>query len=135
MSDETQQLMNNSGEGKCSAVPEAIAKEFNWGAFLLNWIWGLGNKTYITLLIFVASLFSIIPFIGFVIPLGCSIWFGIKGNEWAWQNKKWDSVEHFTSVQKTWAIAGLVLMILGFVVGIILGILIFIGAMAAGMSK
>ena len=135
MSDETQQIINNAGEGKCSAVPVEIAKEFNWGAFLLNWIWGLGNKTYITLLIFAASILSLIPFIGFLIPLGCSIWFGIKGNEWAWQNKKWDSVEHFTSVQKTWAKIGVILIIAGFVIGIIFGILaVFLGIMV-GMSK
>ena len=31
------------------AVP-AAAKKWNWGAFFMTWIWGLGNKTYIALL-------------------------------------------------------------------------------------
>lgn len=26
---------------------------WNWGAFLLNWIWGIGNNTFIALLTFV----------------------------------------------------------------------------------
>ena len=25
---------------------------------------------------------------------------GLKGREWAWRNKKWDSLEHFNAVQK-----------------------------------
>jgi hypothetical protein len=32
---------------------------------------------------------------------------GAKGNEWAWQSKRWDSVEHFKRTQRTWAWWGL----------------------------
>lgn len=32
---------------------------------------------------------------------------GAKGSEWAWNNKRWDSPEHFARVQKTWAWVGL----------------------------
>ncbi len=136
MADEVQNFVNNSGEGANAQVPEAIAKQFNWGVFLLNWIWGLGNNTYITFVIFAVSLLSFIPLIGWLAPLGCSIWFGLKGNEWAWQNKKWDSIEHFENVQKTWAKAGVVLLIVGAVLGFILGIFIILAAgIAAGMAK
>jgi hypothetical protein len=41
--------------------PKAIPAEirlWNWGAFLLNWIWGIGNQTYIALL-------ALIPGFGF----------------------------------------------------------------------
>ena len=41
-----------SGLGKDSVVPPEL-KGWNWGAFLLNWIWGIGNSTYIALLMFV----------------------------------------------------------------------------------
>jgi heme/copper-type cytochrome/quinol oxidase subunit 3 len=37
---------------------------------------------------------------------------GAKGNEWAWQNKRWNSPVHFKKVQKLWAIWGLVLFLL-----------------------
>ena len=40
-----------------------------------------------------------------------SIYLGIKGRELAWQNKRWDSVEHFNSVQKRWSIWGLVVVV------------------------
>ena len=29
-----------------------------------------------------------------------------KGNEWAWQNKRWESVEHFKRVQHIWTMWG-----------------------------
>ncbi len=84
------QQENSSGQGKLSQVPDEI-KGWNWGAFLLNWIWGIGNNTFIALLMF-------IPFIGWVF----AIVLGLKGNEWAWKNKKWESVEDFKRIQKLW---------------------------------
>ena len=32
---------------------------------------------------------------------------GAKGNEWAWANKKWGSVEDFKRTQRSWALWGL----------------------------
>ena len=67
--------------------PQDIPPEldrWNWGAFLLNWIWGVGNNTYIALLTFV-------PFVGIVMPFVL----GAKGSRWAWRNGRWDNVEHF----------------------------------------
>lgn len=127
-----EEFLNNSGEGPNASIPAEIAKKFNWGAFLLNWIWGLGNRSYLTLVIFAASIFGFIPLIGALVPLGCCIWFGIKGNEWAWQNKKWDSLEHFNTVQKNWTIAGIIVIVAGFILGIILGILLGVAAAVAG---
>ncbi len=40
-----------------------------------------------------------IPVIGWPI----AIVLGFKGNEWAWKNKKWESVEEFKRIQKLWA--------------------------------
>ena len=111
--------VNNSGQGSNAPVADCISKKFNWGAFLLNWIWGLGNKSFITLIILPISF---IPFIGGFVALACNIWFGIKGNEWAWQNKTWDDVESFHATQEKWAIAGVILAILG----IILTVLCFV---------
>ena len=93
-------------------IPEGV-KGWSWGAFFLNWIWAIGNKTWIGLL-------ALVPYIGFIM----AIVLGIKGREWAWRNKKWDSLEHFNRVQKlwsTWAV-GLVLGVGG--LGIIAAIAI-----------
>ncbi len=85
-----------------------------------------------TLLALVAGF---VPFIGGLIALGLIIWFGIKGNEWAWQNKKWDSVEHFHSVQKTWATWGIVLFVLGIVLGTLLALLFGAAVVMGGAAQ
>lgn len=125
-------LANNSGQGAGSPVLDIVSKKFSWGAFLLNWIWGLGNKTFITLIIFPISLAAYIPFVGWLVTLGCSIWFGIKGNEWAWQNKRWESIEHFHAVQKKWAMWGVILFVLQMILIIGIFVLMFIPFMMTG---
>jgi len=84
-------IENTSGQGPNAQVPEQI-KRWSWGAFSLNWIWGLGNRTYLALLVF-------IPFVNLVMPFIL----GALGNEWAWRNKKWNSIDDFHRVQQQWA--------------------------------
>jgi len=83
--------VNTSGQGKSSLVPTEILK-WNWGAFFLSWIWGLANRSYIALLVFVPFLNIIMIFV-----------LGAAGNIWAWQNKHWESIAHFQRVQKKWS--------------------------------
>ncbi len=109
-------LENTSGAGKDAKVPAEVSGKFNWGAFLLSWIWGLGNATYLTLIIL---LVCFIPLIGGLGALGLAIWFGIKGNEWAWQNKRFESVEAFHAYQKKWVIAGIIVACLGILCSIL----------------
>ncbi|TVR18084.1 MAG: ribonuclease G [Balneolaceae bacterium] len=85
---------NSSVQGEKAAMPEELNR-WNWGAFSLNAFWGVGNKTYV-------ALFALVP----VINIFMMIALGLKGNKWAWENKEWKSVEHFTKVQKRWNIAG-----------------------------
>jgi hypothetical protein len=100
--------LNSGGDAFMSdlsvrAEPKVIPAEikcWNWGAFLLNWIWGIGNNTYIALL-------ALIPFVSFIMLFVL----GAKGSAWAWRNGRWDSVEHFKRVQRRWAIWGLVIWI------------------------
>ena len=68
---------------------------WNWGAFLLNWVWGLGNNTFIALLMFVPPATFVMPFV-----------LGTKGNQWAWAHNTWESTEHFRKVQRVWAWVG-----------------------------
>lgn len=91
-----------SGMGKDSVLPEEI-KGWNWGAFLLNWIWGIGNSTFIAFLMFVPLVNIVMLFI-----------LGAKGNEWAWRNRTWRDVEHFKAVQKKWRNAGLIVFLVVF---------------------
>ena len=93
-------MENTSGQGKNAVVPPEIDK-WNWGAFMMNIIWGLGNGTYIIL--------------------------GAKGSSWAWQNKKWDSVENFQRVQRAWVKWALILL-----AAVLL--LVIVGGMLAGKA-
>lgn len=88
-----------SGLGKKSAIPPEI-RGWNWGAFLFNWIWGIGNSTYIAFL-------SFLPFANMVMPFVL----GAKGNEWAWKNRTWRDVEHFKNTQRKWALSGLIFIL------------------------
>ena len=81
------------------AFPKDINR-FNWGAFLMPCVWGPANNTLIPLL---SLVIMFAPF-GFVLNIVFSIYCGIKGNEWAWTNKQWNSIKEFHSVQKKWAI-------------------------------
>ena len=103
---------NASGMGKNAKIPEGV-KGWSWGAFLFNWIWAIGNKTWI-------GLIALVPYVGFVM----AIILGIKGREWAWRNKRWDSVEHFQRVQRRWSFWGLLLFIGVMGVGILAAIAI-----------
>lgn len=70
---------------------------WNWGAFLLNWIWGIANNTWIALLMFVPIVNIVMLFV-----------LGIKGSAWAWNNNLWRDEAHFLKSQRRWAIAGFI---------------------------
>jgi hypothetical protein len=104
---------NTSGQGPTAVVPREI-QGWNWGAFLLTWIWGIGNNVLLALL-------TLVPLVGLV------MWFvlGVKGTEWAWQNKRWDSIEHFQRVQRTWTKWGVIVLLVSCVLAAILMALLF----------
>ncbi len=113
-------FVNNSGQNS-KKVPRIIKEKFNWGACLLNWIWGINNRVFITLWIIPASFIPILPIV-------LIIWFGFKGNEWAWQKKRFQGVKQFHEYQKKWAIAGIIvnaffLVVIPIIFAIIGGIL------------
>ncbi|MCH7541965.1 hypothetical protein IH981_04300, partial [Patescibacteria group bacterium] len=91
---------NTSGQGSTAVVPEEV-KGWSWGAYFLNWIWGIANSVWWSLLMFV-------PFVNWVMPFVL----GMKGKEWAWQAKQWESVEHFKKIQHKWDIAGIIIGVL-----------------------
>jgi hypothetical protein len=102
--------------GPLGQIPPEI-RGWNWGAFFLNWIWGIGNSVWIALL-------ALIPWVGFVMAFVL----GAKGSEWAWAAKKWDSVEHFKRTQRTWAIAGLIIFLLGVAISILYIVIVILAA-------
>lgn len=103
---------NNSGGGSGISPPEGV-RGWSWGAFILSWIWAIGNSTWIGLL-------ALLPYIGFIV----AIYLGIKGRELAWRNKRWDSLEHFNRVQRSWSKWSLILIVGAMLLGIIAAIAI-----------
>lgn len=81
-------------------VSEVI--KFNWGAFFGTWMWGLFNKTPITLLM--------IPLFFTTGAFPFMILCGLKGNEWAYKNKKCDDIENFHNSQQNQAVLWLILI-------------------------
>ncbi|EKQ57603.1 MULTISPECIES: hypothetical protein [unclassified Clostridium] len=100
-------------------VPQEIRK-WNWGAFMFNIFWGIGNKSYLPLL-------CLIPLFNIIWVFVC----GAKGNEWAWKNGNYSSAQEFLLVQSTWSRAGFV----AFIVTVILVVLdvLFLGTMLAAI--
>ncbi len=112
---------NTSGQGASAIVPEEI-KGWNWGAFFLNWIWAIAHNTWIGLLALVLGIIM-------------SIILGVKGNEWAWQNRKWESVEQFKQVQKAWATWGLIIFIASIVLSVVASVISTMIAMKAAQGS
>lgn len=109
-----QNIENNSGQGKTALLPPQLYG-WNWGAFFLSWIWGIGNNTMIAFLTFIPLVNIVMIFV-----------LGAKGNEWAWQNKRWQNIQHFKRVQRLWAIWGVII----FAVGMAFSILVIAAAIA-----
>lgn len=124
---------NTSGSGKNATVPNEI-KKWNWGAFLLSWIWAIAHKAWIGLIALLPFVIMgiIAPFTEksdeagglFIITFGMMVVLGIKGNEWAWQNNKWNSVEEFLSIQRRWSRVALIIIGILFILGFLIGLLL-----------
>ena len=94
------------------ALPVGI-RGWSWGAFLLNFIWAIGNRVWIGLLV-------LIPFVGWIF----AFWLGFKGREMAWKAQRWDSVEHFQLVQKKWSKWGVIITVILFLFGLIAAVVL-----------
>jgi serine/threonine protein kinase len=94
------EIINNSGCGINNyneTVPEEILG-WNWGAFLMPWLWMWPNQVWY-------GLFCFIPHGWWLMAIAL----GAKGNEWAWKSRPWRSIEQFRAHQRGWAIAGILL--------------------------
>lgn len=120
-------LMIKKGE-ITGRYPIDTVKKFNWGAFFGTWIWGLFNKTFITLWEIPLLL---TPVGWFTFPLIC----GLKGNEWAYQNNQYSDVETFHKSQKKQARIFSIIIIVGSFLLTILFTAISIGVLSSYLSK
>lgn len=110
-------------DSKNRAEVEIAKSKWNWSAFLLNWIWGVGHDCWWPLFAYIglgllSTLFIVaIPIIPFITPisisisnlatLAISIYLGVKGNSLAWQNGCFDDINHFERKEKRWLYAAI----------------------------
>jgi len=121
-------------------VPKRIINHWNWGGFLLSWLWAFYHRMpswgiislilefisfcYIIMLPFIIILpvlfIPIIPILKFAV----SLYLGLKGGQLAWKARSFQSVDEFFLVQRAWAIAGVIVLVIMIVIAMIIGVLI-----------
>ena len=120
--------VNTSGM-KQGVPPTIAAFKWNWGAFLLSWIWSFNQRLPLFGAgILVLGLLSAIPLVGIIFSLaslGIQIYLGVKGHQLAWENRRFEGgVPQFLDVQRAWLRWGVGLAVIGFVFGL-LGAILF----------
>ena len=121
---------NNINKNIISDELPSELKQYNWGAFLVAFIWGWFNGmpkniSVIAAVLWVASWIPVINILTSIGYFGLSIWAGTQGNQWAWNYKKWDSVESFNEYQQKWVVFPLAISVL---IGVICGFVISMSA-------
>ncbi len=143
---------NTSGQGKRAEIPPDI-RAWNWGAFWGTWIWGLANRVWISLLyplpnvlgiilvaLFMSNILTTEQLVGiaqsniwrfmifllWVMQIVLQVSLLLKGNQWAWRAKRWESVQSFLTVQKRWTYFFLAMFVILFIVFFILPLLFII---------
>lgn len=127
-------VYQGAGAGRGMAFDPNAFPKFNWGAFLLNWIWGLNHKKPITLVVLGVYILTqavavagggfrgattgasvaggAFGFILNIVSLGLCIWIGINGYQWAWESGRFSSYEECRKCQAIWGWWGLGIIIL-----------------------
>ncbi len=103
---------SSNQEGINGPFPAELNR-WNWGAFFLTFIWGTFHSVWVSYLILFVAFMANLPIYGYanrlieniLFPLFVfliAIYLGANGNELAWKNRKFESVEQFGSVQRRW---------------------------------
>lgn len=79
--------------GDSRSVPQCLEK-WNWGAFLLGWIWAICHGIYWPLI-------TLIPYIGWVASFVINIILGVNGSKMAWQKFN-GSADEFDEKEEKW---------------------------------
>ena len=93
-------------KGEDAPLPSEL-RGWNWPAFLLGPIWGVGHRIWWTAIGFLA----LAPLINagprqaaLLIWLAMMLFLGFRGNELAWRARRWESVDKFMAAQQRWGI-------------------------------
>ena len=108
---------NDSGQ-KANYPPEIAAFKWNWGPWLLSWVWCFGMKmpawgaAYLGLIVI-----SLVPFVGFIaspITLALTVYLCLSGHKLAWQNRHFaGGLPEYIAVQRAWLKWGIGVFVIG----------------------
>ena len=108
-SESEERVMSDSGggpKGEEAPLPHEL-RGWNWPAFLLGPIWGVGHRIWWTAIGFLAlaPLVNAGPRqIALLLWLSFMLFLGFRGNELAWRARRWESVDKFMAAQQRWGI-------------------------------
>ena len=102
-----------------NAIPEDVMQRWSWGGFLLVFFWPLWNANvtlkWLTLGALIVGIFTLgLP------GLALGIYYGINGNRIAARDRRFASVAEYVAVQRAWAKAGVIVLLVGFPLSIML---------------
>lgn len=96
-----------------------------WGGFYFGWLWGVFNRVYWPLIVF-------IPFVGQLAMLIIAFVLGANGNRYAWD--KYDgTADNFDQKQRKWNIAALIFFSISMLISII-AIIVIVSTAGAFLS-
>lgn len=125
-----EQPQENTSGMKGAVPPQIAALKWNWGAFLLSFLWTVNHRMAWGWGILVLGLLGNIPLVGLLFSLavlGISIYLGMNGHKLGWQNRRFEGgLPQYFAVQNAWMKWGIGVTILSFVGGIIIGIASFL---------
>jgi len=110
---------NDSGTPDAQ-LPEEL-KGWNLGGLFIPFVWGPFNRVWIGMAVLSVGLLPIPPLLGLLVYGPIAMLVGMRGNELAWRARRWDSVDHFRSVQGQWAKWGAICFII-FIVTILISV-------------
>lgn len=118
-------LGHQGNHGQQAGTP-ASYNRWSWGGFVFGWLWGVFNRVYWPLVIF-------IPFLGQVAALIIAFILGANGNRYAWE--KYDGTpEQFDEKQRKWKVAALIVLGIS-ILGSIITVIVFVATGAALLSE
>ncbi len=108
---------------------DPFLEKWNWGAFLLSWIWAFGHG--LTLWGVLGLVVGFVPGVGGLVALGIAIYLGLKGNQLAWETGKYSSIEVLKETEQKWTKWAIIFFVIGLALFVVSMVAIF---MLIGLS-
>lgn len=104
------------------AIRDERLRQFNWGAFMFTWLWGIHHRKHILLLLIPLGLmFSATPAAS-VAFFAVDVWIGMQGNQWAWESERFATLEDMVACEEAWHRAAMWALGIGLILFVLIGL-------------